>query len=44
LPGAGGRGILSRVNLHRERALQAQIGPLDKLADATAAEALGDAT
>jgi len=34
--------FLSGVDLHRERALQAQIGQLDPLADATAAEALGD--
>jgi hypothetical protein len=34
--------FLVGVDLHRERALQAQIGPLDPLADATAAEAFGD--
>jgi hypothetical protein len=35
--------FLTGVDLHRERALQAQTGPLDPLADAIAAEALGDA-
>jgi len=36
--------FLMGVNPHRARALQAQIGQLDPLADATtAAEALGDA-
>jgi len=35
--------FLIGVDLHRERALQAQIGPLDPLADAIAAEALREA-
>jgi len=35
--------FLTGVDLHRERALQAQTGPLDPLADAIAAKALGDA-